>query len=44
MEQRDGTIIEAQLRGVVFLYNSSCMGVDQQAGFMGTDPTGLSYT
>jgi hypothetical protein len=29
--------------GVVFLYNSSCMGVAQQTGFMGTDPTGLVY-
>jgi hypothetical protein len=30
--------------GVVFLYNSSCMGADQQAGFMGMDPTELAYT
>jgi hypothetical protein len=28
---------------VVFLYNSSCVGADRHAGFMGTDPTRLAY-
>jgi hypothetical protein len=29
MEQQDGTIIGAHLRGNSFLYNLSCMGADQ---------------
>jgi hypothetical protein len=43
MEQRDGTIIGAQLRGQFFFITHHAW-VQQQTGFMGTDLTGLAYT
>jgi hypothetical protein len=42
--QQNKIITEAYLWGKSFLYNSICMGADQQAGLMRADLTGLAYT